>query len=1164
MSYHSTLAVPQSDFVNRGQDLVAAGQFQEAVKVCRLGLLGRPAVAEGRVVLAQALRGLRRYDEVIAEMRVAIDLDPTLVDAHVLRAEALLRTGEVHAAIEALQRARRLAPADPRIAELLDEAEQSSGGRPASTGDDTVKRPAARAGAAAVPEAVDDVTSSGAIEVDPEVEGVEVREDFDEMAVPRLAPPVMPAPASAPVKGPATMALPAPVIAAGARRGSPTKPPPGAQSPAVKADGKSTFPATLAMPSAFDPPPRTLGGAMAPPGESTPQAPKPASLAVLPTMALNANPPPHALRGGSAPIGGAGTMEPPMSLEQQQSAVNVAKLFADSASNRRGPYGAASVRDVPHPLSMTLAGVGGAPLAPAEPAVAAASTAQKSARSPLRLAVWVLVGVVVIGAGLAAGYQIRGMRLDKQIKAAQTRVQDVTKSDTWAGWTSAAESLGAVADAAGTVENRAALARARALIAYEFGDGQPEAERLVESLAGAGGLDGKIAASYVALMRGDGSAAKEAATAAMAKSSADPAAIYVASQAALINGDFANAVALGKNALSKEPRPQYAIGLARVYTAASAWGDALNAVQRVLAGDPNHPSAVLERGLVLATSGRIAPGVAAGKEIRAQIETLLAQPRTLAPAQIGFGNLVLARIDAARNDVAAARHDVEVAAKLGLDDQRFAEEAVETLYALGELSLAQKAAASALASWPKSQRTRIAAGEIALAQGRASDAVQACRQPDLAGLPQARAILGQARLALDDVEGARKDFDAALKAAPQLEAALIGRASLDIALHQPPGDAAKKLAERVASGGATPAVVIGHAAVLRSTGELAQRDQARQLLEAVISGAPNPDLGRAQLELARVYRDSGDLAGARKAYSDASARGSYEARLESGLLAIDDRDPKGGAAALGALLKDSGKSPRASLVIEVIRARVLAGDHAGAAQLLETAAKLPGVLEWKVNRERGRLALRRGDIPAATAALTSAIKDCQNDPETFLLAADAAGASGTAEFTQTVDKLYRERIDGTPEASLVNGKLLLAAGSIAKAEKAYIAARDALKSNRGSPRLVAQANFGLAVIAYTKRNDPDALAKLNLVINDDPSVYDAYLFKADIIRDKNQALEQARAAIQYNPDYPRAWLVLGKAAAALGDRMTLADAVAKLKVIAPGSQELAQLAALPR
>jgi hypothetical protein len=67
--------VSQSDFVTRGQALVSSGQYQEAVKVCRLGLLGRPTTVEGRVVLGQALLALKRYDEVLAEMRVALELD---------------------------------------------------------------------------------------------------------------------------------------------------------------------------------------------------------------------------------------------------------------------------------------------------------------------------------------------------------------------------------------------------------------------------------------------------------------------------------------------------------------------------------------------------------------------------------------------------------------------------------------------------------------------------------------------------------------------------------------------------------------------------------------------------------------------------------------------------------------------------------------------------------------------------------------------------------------------------------------------------------------------------------------------------------------------------------------------------------------------------------
>src|SRR5262245_42352999 len=119
--------VSQSDFVTRGQALINAGQFQEAVKVCRIGLLKRPTEVEGRVVLGQALLALKRFDEVLAEMGAALDVAPTSVPAQSLKGEALLRKGDHHRAMEVLQKVRSLAPTDPRIASLLAEAERVAG-----------------------------------------------------------------------------------------------------------------------------------------------------------------------------------------------------------------------------------------------------------------------------------------------------------------------------------------------------------------------------------------------------------------------------------------------------------------------------------------------------------------------------------------------------------------------------------------------------------------------------------------------------------------------------------------------------------------------------------------------------------------------------------------------------------------------------------------------------------------------------------------------------------------------------------------------------------------------------------------------------------------------------------------------------------------------------
>lgn len=1122
------MVVSQSDFVSRGQALVAAGQFQEAVKVCRMGLLGRPATIEGRLVLGQALQALERYDEVVAEMRVVLDLDSSTATAVILTAEALLRKGDTEAGMEALHRAQRLAPDDPAVQRLLEETER----RPGTASEEvTTQRPPFVAAPLATPSEV-----SGLIELDPEVEGVEIREDSTEavkrrgFSESRAAPPAADIPISP--LAPGTMMLPPPP----ARRTIP--PPLRTTAPpleAAKPELRSAFPQTLALSSPFDQPRRPVG-------PTSPNGP-PSKSSVPSTLALH--------------------VEPPMSAAQQQQAAEVAKLFADPSPSRSSSKPAsASASEAARALNTTLAGLGGAPsgrgtmippAVPSGPPVVAASRP--------RVAMWIAIGIFLISAGLFTGFQIRAVRLDKQIAAARERTRDLDKSDTWSGWTAAVDGLSAIVTASSTVENRASLARARALVAFEFGDRLSDAEKAVASLAGGGGLEGKVAASYLALARSDGAAAKQLSAAALAEAGTDPAALYVASQAALLEGDVANAMGLGKRAFEKSARPLYGVGLARAYASAHAWDEALSTLDAVLAGQPEHLDAIIERSTVLAASGRIGADATVGKDIRAKLEKLMSQPRSASRSQMGFGHLALARIDFARNDLVAARNDVQNAAQVGLDEQRFAEQAVETLVALGEVGLAQKAATSAQTSWPGSKRVRLAVAQMAILQGRMNDALQTCKQADLATLPIARALMGQARLALADIEGARGDFDAALKVTPKLEPALVGRAWLEIATNQP-GEASKRIAERAASGRATPAVMVVYAAGLRTSTDPVRRDQARQLLEKLVAGPLGPDVVFAQLELARAYRDSGDFASAGKAYGEARARGSREARLEAGQLAIDDRDPKGGAATLNALLKDSGTQPSTVLLLEVARARMLSGDHGGAGQALESAAKAPGSLSWKLDRERGRLALRRGDVKAAISALTSALEGSKSDPETLLIAADAASAGASEKLAETVGKLASDRLGESPEASIVRGKLLLAAGNIRQAEAAYLGGRNALKAQNAAPRRLAQANFGLAVIAYSKRNDPDALAKLNLVINDDPSIYDAYLFKADIIRDRNQALEQARIAIQYNPDYPRAWFVLGKSAAALGDKATLADALAKLQTLAADSPELKELASL--
>jgi tetratricopeptide (TPR) repeat protein len=107
--------------VHNGRKLLAARKFQEAVKTCRLGLLENPANVEGRLVLAQALMSLARYDEVIAEARAALELEEDSSKATILLGEALFFKGAYVQAREALARAALLEPDNASVTRLLDE-----------------------------------------------------------------------------------------------------------------------------------------------------------------------------------------------------------------------------------------------------------------------------------------------------------------------------------------------------------------------------------------------------------------------------------------------------------------------------------------------------------------------------------------------------------------------------------------------------------------------------------------------------------------------------------------------------------------------------------------------------------------------------------------------------------------------------------------------------------------------------------------------------------------------------------------------------------------------------------------------------------------------------------------------------------------------------------
>jgi tetratricopeptide (TPR) repeat protein len=830
---------------------------------------------------------------------------------------------------------------------------------------------------------------------------------------------------------------------------------------------------------------------------------------------------------------------------------------------------------------------------PSHSSVRALKTGMRKGRSKLQIAIWLIIGAMVIAGGVVVGFKFRAMRLEKKIADTKEIALGLAKSDTWKGMVRSRDRLAGIAQASPTTDNRAALARSRALIAYEFGDGLPEAKTAIDGLAGEGGLDGELAAAYLALANNDAKAALEAAGRATKLAADDPAALYVTGQAELLAGDALAATKHLQAAVDKEGRPLYRVALSRAqleltdYNAAlkviepaavKVWFDAFDVdTTRELSGSGidlgqitiEHPAITTQRARVWVSSGQLQPGKV--QEARGQLEKITAegikplndQPRGVSATQVALAFLAMSELDFVTNKQSA--NSLRSALGVGVDEQRFAEQTIETLFFTLDFATARTAADRALTTWPSSRRVRTALAQLLLVQGKPQEAIDTLAKiPDLDKLAKPLALRGRAKLALGDLAGAKADLDGAIeKSQKKLEMALVARAWVDLATNDV--EAARTRIRARFQGQPTLAVTTVWAAILRSSGKPEDIKEAKELLEPLaLNGTPSVDLGRAQLELARLYRDRGDP-NAKQLYTKVIAQtGSREIQIETARFLIEFGEDKGGREMFDELLK-GGESEPPDLLVEAARARMLVGDHPGGADLLIRAEKIQGMTKWKHERERGRLSLRKGDTAGAALLLGKALEGSGDDVETLFLAAEVAAAD-PAKFKELGDKvksLGAARLrEGSPEAKILTGKLLVKGE---EAGKAYKAASDALGDKTAPPRRRAQAALGLAIVAYHNQDDPVALDAFELATSLDPTLYEAYIYVVDIQlgrKDAAKALVKAQLAVQYNPDNVDAYVMLGRVAAAQRNRKLLGEMLTKVGAIAPNSEQLKLLQSL--
>ena len=576
----------------------------------------------------------------------------------------------------------------------------------------------------------------------------------------------------------------------------------------------------------------------------------------------------------------------------------------------------------------------------------------------------------------------------------------------------------------------------------------------------------------------------------------DAAALYVAGQAALLAGDLkARDRERSRPRTSKEPRPLYAVGLAHALAATPRRGTtrsrrsiARSARCRIIRG------ALIERGFLSPARGRIVaeqrddhgdPRAARSSSSPRARKPLAEQTRGVSPLQVALANLALAQIDFARGDCRPRpRRLSRAASRSRVDEQRFGEEADR------HAARDRRARARARRAPRSRSRTGRPAGargsrrpQISLALGKPAEALEHPRpQPRRAAPPArpGRARPGQARPRRRRRRARRLRF--ALKKLPELELAVVGarlarprrpatstRRASAIEPHVQPEHGERRARPRSTRRSCARS---GEPAAARQ-GQGAAREARRRTRSAPDARA-RP--ARARAALPRHRRPARRRA---PPTPRPSAAGNFDARLEIG--AAPDRGsaiPHGGRDTLERCSRTPAITPPPRAA-----ARGRARAHArrrprGRGRRCSTApTRRPACVRWQFDRERGRLALRKGDFAGAAPVAGPRARRLRRRPRD-VPARRRRGRRRRQAGRARPASSRRSRRRGSracPSVDIIAGKLALAADNNADAEKALHRRREALENDNAPRRAVAQAHFGLgATRVLPKHDDADA------------------------------------------------------------------------------------------
>lgn len=918
---------------------------------------------------------LARFDEVLAEMKLALDMESHNPSALALKGEALLRKGDVHQAQMILEQASKLVFGDPYVEQLQAEA----------------------AATAAAPR-------HETLDIDPELEGVEIHDEaamhagmspshdsdsnielLDEDLLVEATPTPVPDNLDDDEQ---TIEAPAELMARlDAGYAGPIDGPFQDRSPGCNPSNAPSVDSQMWSSSATAARDSEAGFA------------RPASVGTLfpddesgvSGLELTSSPqgPAHSESGQPPGLG----PDVPRAMTADMD------LIREGLSpGQPVPRPTAA----PRPVSMASA-------APVEPRRDARPNPSAKRKRKVPAALWIVLLLISVAGGFVAGLRLREERLAGQIRQAKQDAETFSAGDSYLGYRKARDLYARIFKIQDDDPSRGALARSEAALAAEFGHSPTTGAALLTSVKDKEGLDALAASAYLAIANGNHNGASENAALLTQAFADEPVGHYLLGRAKILSDDPEAALVAIDKALQLGASPLIYVAQARAEAQRGHYPEALAAIAKASEGAQANAAALIWQARILLQSGEL-PENPADPDDRLQELILRSRSRSLeanalSPAQGAWAGLVLAEIKLQRGDNGEARKAL-AEAKIGRPtDWLFSEMLADILIRLGENKEAREEATRAREVWPQRSKPRIVLALVALLDGNPEGAIDELENFEgIEASADALTVRGRANLKLGKLDAAVTDLDRALAMRSRDSDALIARAKVDLLR----GDAKAAIGrlEPMYDRSAGPDLAIAYATALRTSGKSIE---ARKVLEPI---AGEDGTVAALIELAALERSEGRFEEARAVFQRAISidSGSLDARLGAALLDIDDGRVKSGRESLDALVAEGTEN--GLILVEAARARIWTGDSEAATELLDRTAKSSSWLNWKVARERGRILLRHQEPIEAISELQRAQSLRPTDVEARILLMEAHFAArnrqGSGRALQDITKTFRE------------------------------------------------------------------------------------------------------------------------------------------------------------